>query len=182
MINQTVQGTTIHHIIIIISGSTILAMTLATWHQRFLNLIKTYGRIPLDKWLACRKGLHLYRATQHRNTKANIHAPSRTQTHDPRNQAAKNYTLDRAATGTLHHINTLNWWWNTYHCNLIWHSSGICCYKAEKTLLHQRSRFLFMFGLLDNSFNSSDYIASNTGIINKLQVRNNMEGSSHGLI
>jgi hypothetical protein len=34
-----------------------------------------------------------------RNSKTNIHVPSGIRTHDPSNQAAKTYALDRAATG-----------------------------------------------------------------------------------
>jgi hypothetical protein len=41
-----------------------------------------------------RQGLDLHR------TKTNIHASSGIRTHDPSNQAAKTYALDRTATGT----------------------------------------------------------------------------------
>jgi hypothetical protein len=70
---------------------------------RLLNLIKTLGRTPLDEWSARRKGLHLHRTIQHRNTKINIHAQSGIRTRDPSNQAA----LDRAATGSAY-VNLLS--------------------------------------------------------------------------
>jgi hypothetical protein len=54
---------------------------------------------PLDVRSAHRKGLYVHRPTQHRNTKRNIYAPRVIRTHDPSNQAAKTYVLDRAATG-----------------------------------------------------------------------------------
>jgi hypothetical protein len=41
-----------------------------------------------------------HRTTLHRNTKTNIHSSSGIGTHDPSNQAAKTYALDRTATGT----------------------------------------------------------------------------------
>jgi hypothetical protein len=66
----------------------------------FLIVLFRHGRTHLDKWSARRKGLYLYRTTQHRNTKTNIHVPSGIRTHDPSNQAANTYPLDRAATGT----------------------------------------------------------------------------------
>jgi hypothetical protein len=87
--------------IIIISGSTVLVRTLAASHRRFRNPIKTLGRTPLDEWSACRKGLYLHRTTLNRNTKKNNHARSGIRTHDPRNQAAKTYALERAATGMI---------------------------------------------------------------------------------
>jgi hypothetical protein len=48
--------------------------TLAASHRRFHNLIKIHGRAPLDEKSAHHKGLYLYRTTQNRNTKTNIHA------------------------------------------------------------------------------------------------------------
>jgi hypothetical protein len=74
---------------------------MAAAHRRFRNLIKTRGRTTLDEWSARRKGLYLHRTTQHRNTKTNIHASSGIRTHDPINQAAKTYALDRAVTGIV---------------------------------------------------------------------------------
>jgi hypothetical protein len=44
------------------------------------------------------QNLCLHRTTQHRNTRTNTHASSGIRTHDPSNQAAKTYALDRAAT------------------------------------------------------------------------------------
>jgi hypothetical protein len=73
--------------------------TLAASHRRFHNLIKTHGRTPLDEKSAHHKGLYLHRTTQNRNTKTNIHALNEIRTHDPSNQAAKNYALDHAAIG-----------------------------------------------------------------------------------
>jgi hypothetical protein len=87
--------TSVINIIIIISGSTVLVRTLAASHRRFRNLFWTLGRTPLDEWSARHKGLYLHRTTQH----TNIHASSGIRTHDPSNQAAKIYALDRAATG-----------------------------------------------------------------------------------
>jgi hypothetical protein len=84
----------------IISGSTDLVMTLATSLRRFGDPIKTRGRIDLDEWSARRKVLCPQRTTQLWNTKTNIHASSGIRTHDPSNQTAKTYALDRAATGT----------------------------------------------------------------------------------
>jgi hypothetical protein len=68
--------------------------------RRFRNLITTHDRTPLNEWSARRKGLYLRRTTQHRNTRTNIHASSGIRTHNPSNQAAKNYALERAATET----------------------------------------------------------------------------------
>jgi hypothetical protein len=50
-------------------------------------------------WSARRKGLYLHTTTEHRNTKASIHASSGIRTHDPFNQAAKIHVLFRAANG-----------------------------------------------------------------------------------
>jgi hypothetical protein len=69
------------------SSVAVFVRTLAASHQRLRNLVKTLGRTPLDKWSARRKGLSQHRTTQHRNTKTNIYASSRIQTHDPSNQA-----------------------------------------------------------------------------------------------
>jgi hypothetical protein len=85
-------------IIIIISGSAVLVRTFAVSHWRFRNLIKTLGRTPSDEWSSRCKGLYLNRTTQHRYT--NIHTWSGIRTHDPSNQAAKTYALDRATTGS----------------------------------------------------------------------------------
>jgi hypothetical protein len=76
----------LYYITIIISVSTVLVRTLTASHWRFRNLIMTLGRTPLDKWSAHHEGLYLHRTTQHRNTKANIHASSGIQTHDSSNQ------------------------------------------------------------------------------------------------
>jgi hypothetical protein len=65
-----------------------------------LRFLKSYLRIPLDEWWARRRGLYQHRTTQHRNTKANIRAPSDIGTHDPNNQSTKTYVLDSSATGT----------------------------------------------------------------------------------
>jgi hypothetical protein len=85
---------------IIISGSVVLVRTLAASLRRFRNLMKTLGRTPLEERSARLKGLYLHRETQHRNTKANIYTSSGIRTHDPSNQTAKTYALDRADTGT----------------------------------------------------------------------------------
>jgi hypothetical protein len=61
--------------------------------------IKILDRTPLDEWSARRKGFYLHGATQHINTKTNIHASSEIGTHDPSNQAAKTYAVDRAVIG-----------------------------------------------------------------------------------
>jgi hypothetical protein len=73
--------------------STVLLRTLAPSHLRFRNLIRTLDRTPFDGWSAHPKGLYLHRKTQHRNTRVS----SGIRTHDPSNQAAKTYTLDRTA-------------------------------------------------------------------------------------
>jgi hypothetical protein len=59
-------------IIIIISGSTVLARNLAAPHRRFRNLFMTLSRTPLDELSARRKGDYLDITTQHRNTKTNM--------------------------------------------------------------------------------------------------------------
>jgi hypothetical protein len=63
----------------------------------------------LDESSASHKGLYLYRATQHRNAKTNIHASSEIQTPDPSNQAGKTYAFGHAATRTVHTISTLKY-------------------------------------------------------------------------
>jgi hypothetical protein len=49
--------------IIVFSSSTVLVSTLGASHRRFLNLIKTLCRTPLDELSARRKGLYLHRTT-----------------------------------------------------------------------------------------------------------------------
>jgi hypothetical protein len=109
--DQIFTGVPVTHLIFfIISGSTVLVRTLAASHQRFRNLIKTFGKTPLDEWSARRKGLYLHRTTQHRNTKTNIHASSGIRTHGPSNQAAKPYALETGlatmSPNSPHHVKT----------------------------------------------------------------------------
>jgi hypothetical protein len=82
-------------IIIIISGSTVLARTLAASHRRFRNLIKTLGGTsdqPVAK-------ASTYTGQSNTETQRNIHASSGIRTHDPSNEAAKTYALDRRPPG-----------------------------------------------------------------------------------
>jgi hypothetical protein len=64
----------------------------------FLILFRPAVGLVFDERLAHLKGLYLYRTTQHRNT--NIHVSRGIRNHDPKNQVAKTYALDRAVTGT----------------------------------------------------------------------------------
>jgi hypothetical protein len=113
-------------------------------HRGFRNLIKILGRAPLEEWSARRKGLYLHRTTQHRNTKTNIHASTGIRTHDPRNQAAKTYSLDRATTGTSRtwnikrQIYAVGYQQNWKYVNAISHGKWFSDTKRIKYIKHIR--------------------------------------------
>jgi hypothetical protein len=52
----------------------------------------------LGRVISPSQGLYLYRTTQHRKTRTNIHALSGIRTHDPSNQSAKTHASDLTAT------------------------------------------------------------------------------------
>jgi hypothetical protein len=55
--------------------------------------LDTHHSIPLDVLPARRRGLYLYRTTQHMNTETNIHAPRGIRSRDSSNQAAADLRL-----------------------------------------------------------------------------------------
>jgi hypothetical protein len=65
--------------------------------------LSTFGRTPWTG-VSPSQGLCLHRTTQHRKTRANLHALSGIQTHDPSIQAAKTHTLDHLATNQLEYV------------------------------------------------------------------------------
>jgi hypothetical protein len=68
-------------------------------YRRFLELFRhTVGL--LGRVISPSQGLYLYRTTQHRKPRTNIHALSGIRTHDPRNQPVKTHASDRTATVT----------------------------------------------------------------------------------
>jgi hypothetical protein len=81
-------------------GSTVLIRTRASLHMRFLELFRHMVGL-LGRVISPSQGLYLHRITQHRKTRANIHALSGIRTHDPSNQPAKTHASDRTATVTL---------------------------------------------------------------------------------
>jgi hypothetical protein len=96
--NENLYATVISPIIIviIINGSTVLVTTLAASHRRFRNQIETLGR------LLCTSHQPVAKASTYTGQhKINIYISSGIRTHDPTNQVAKTYALDRAATGIV---------------------------------------------------------------------------------
>jgi hypothetical protein len=76
-------------------------MAISIQNYIFLNFMNQWYLVELHRWVISQpQSLYLRRIMQHRNTKTNIHAWSGIRIHDPINQVAKTYALDRVATGT----------------------------------------------------------------------------------
>jgi hypothetical protein len=65
-------------------------------YRRFLELFRHMVGL-LGRVIGPSQGLYLHRTTQHRKTRANIHALSGIRTHDNSNQSAKTHASDRTA-------------------------------------------------------------------------------------
>jgi hypothetical protein len=68
-------------------------------YRRFLELFRHMVGL-LGRVVSPSQGLYLYRTTQHRKTRTNIHALSEIRNHDPSNQPAKTHASDRTTTVT----------------------------------------------------------------------------------
>jgi hypothetical protein len=86
--------------IIIIIIVIIIIMDYALWPVPIQNYFWNYESVLhfvglLRRGISPTKGLYLYRITERRKTRRNIHALSGIRTHDPSNQAAKTYAKIR---------------------------------------------------------------------------------------
>jgi hypothetical protein len=77
-------------------GSTVLGrVTYMRFLELFRHMVGLLGRV-----FSPSQGLYLYRTTQHRKTRTNVHAMSGIRTQQPTGQAAKTHASDRTATVT----------------------------------------------------------------------------------
>jgi hypothetical protein len=87
------------HVIIIISGSTVLVRTLAASHGRFLNIFRHSLELLWTSDQAVAKA-YTYTGQHTQKDGTNTHATSGIPTHDLSVQAIKAFGSDHAATGT----------------------------------------------------------------------------------